>query len=69
MNRNILDEAHIHPAMRDAIAANQADIAREVKDAVAANGSLGSCVRVIRFATCNVADSEGSKGSTQRRRP
>lgn len=37
MSRLILDEAHIHPAIRGKIAANHADIVREVQDAVAAH--------------------------------
>lgn len=37
MSRPILDEAHIHPAIRGKIAANHADIVREVQDAVAAH--------------------------------
>ena len=37
MPRNILDEAHIHPAIRDRVASNHADIVREVQSAVAAN--------------------------------
>ncbi len=37
MARNILDEAHIHPAIRETIADNHADIVREVQAAVAAN--------------------------------
>jgi glutaredoxin-related protein len=37
MSRNILDEAHIHPAIRDTLANNQIDIVREVQDAIAAN--------------------------------
>ncbi len=37
MNRNILDEAHIHRAIRDTIAGNHADLVREVQAAVAAN--------------------------------
>lgn len=35
--RAILDEAHIHPAIRDAIATRHADIVREVGKAVAQN--------------------------------
>ena len=35
MPRSILDEAHIHPAVRDAVAASHADIVREVQSAVA----------------------------------
>ena len=38
MPRSILDEAHIHPAIREKIAENHADIVREVKAAIAANG-------------------------------
>ena len=37
MTRSILDEAHIHPAIRETIAANHADLVREVQAAVAAN--------------------------------
>lgn len=37
MSRQILDDAHIHPAVRDKIAGNHADIVREVQDAVASN--------------------------------
>ena len=37
MGRSILDEAHIHPAVRETVANNHADIVQEVKDAVAKN--------------------------------
>jgi glutaredoxin-related protein len=37
MARNVLDEAHIHPAIRDTIANFHADIVREVQAAIAAN--------------------------------
>jgi monothiol glutaredoxin len=37
MARSILDEDHIHPAVRDAITRSHADIVREVEEAVAAN--------------------------------
>ncbi len=37
MSRSILDEAHIHPAIREAVSGSHADIVREVQDAVAAN--------------------------------
>jgi len=37
MTRDILDEAHIHPAIRETIASNHADIVREVQAAVASN--------------------------------
>ncbi|MGA2549633.1 MAG: glutaredoxin domain-containing protein [Burkholderiaceae bacterium] len=37
MARNILDEEHIHPAIRGAIAASQSEIVNEVKQAIASN--------------------------------
>lgn len=37
MSRSILDENHIHPAIRPAITASHADIVREVQAAIAAN--------------------------------
>jgi len=37
MPRSILDESHIHPAIRDRIAGNHADIVREVQAAIAAH--------------------------------
>jgi len=37
MSRSILDTAHIHPAIRDRIANDHADIVREVQAAVAGN--------------------------------
>ena len=37
MARGILNEAHIHPAIRDTIANFHADIVREVQAAIAAN--------------------------------
>ena len=37
MSRGILDEAHIHPAIRDTIANNHADIVQEVRAAIAQN--------------------------------
>jgi len=36
-SRQILDEAHIHPAVREKVATNYLDIVREVQDAIAAN--------------------------------
>ena len=35
MSRSILDEAHIHPAIRETIANNRAEIVREVQAAIA----------------------------------
>jgi len=37
MSRSILDEAHIHPAIRETIAASHADIVQEVTAAIAGN--------------------------------
>jgi glutaredoxin-related protein len=37
MSRNILDEAHIHPAIRQTIADKHADIVKEVQATVAGN--------------------------------
>lgn len=37
MGRSILDEAHIHPAIRETIANNHADIVREVQAAISEN--------------------------------
>ena len=37
MPRPILDEQHIHPAIRDKVAGHHADIVREVQAAIAAN--------------------------------
>ena len=37
MTRPILDDAHIHPAIRERIAASHADIVREVQAALAAH--------------------------------
>ena len=37
MPRAILDEAHIHPAIRDAVANHEQEIVREVQAAIAAN--------------------------------
>ena len=38
MVRTILDEAHIHPAIRAAIAGNKAEVVREVQAAIAGSG-------------------------------
>ena len=37
MTRNILDDAHVHPAIRETIANHHADIVREVQAAIAVN--------------------------------
>jgi glutaredoxin-related protein len=37
MSRSILDEDHLHPAIRETVAGNHADIVREVQAAIAGN--------------------------------
>ena len=37
MARNILDDSHVHPAIRETIANGNAEIIREVQAAIAAN--------------------------------
>lgn len=37
MNRKILDDAHIHPAIRERVARNHAEVVERVQEAVAAN--------------------------------
>jgi len=37
MTRSVLDEAYIHPAIRQSITDSNADIVREVQDAIAGN--------------------------------
>ncbi len=37
MPRSILDETHLHPAIRERIARHHADLVKEVQDAIAAN--------------------------------
>jgi len=37
MGRSILDENHIHPAIRETVAGNHADIVQEVQRAIAGN--------------------------------
>ncbi len=37
MPRSILDEAHLHPAIREKVAGHHADLVREVQAAIAAN--------------------------------
>lgn len=37
MTRTILDDAHLHPAIRERVANNHADVVAEVRAAVAAN--------------------------------
>ena len=46
--RPILDEQHVHPAVRDKVATHHADIVKEVRDAIAANDPRADAL----FAQC-----------------
>ena len=61
MARNILDESHIHPAIREKIASNQADIVREVQAAIAANGVVvvGMAQNPFPRKACKLLDAAG----------
>ena len=52
MPRKFLDVSHIHPAIRETIAAHHLDIIREVEAAIATNA-------VCRFRTMRVGCSAG----------
>lgn len=49
MPRQVLDEAHIHPAIRDKIATYRSDILKEVQDAIAANDIVVVGMRMNPF--------------------
>ena len=49
MTRSILDEAHIHPSIREIIAGHHADIVREVQAAAAANDVVVAGMRQNPF--------------------
>jgi len=49
MARSILDEAHIHPAIRERIAAYRAEVVKEVQAAVVANPVVVVGMRMNRF--------------------
>ena len=61
MPRSILDEARIHPAIRDRIAGLNADIVKEVQDAVAANAIVvvGMRQNPMPKKACRLLDSAG----------
>jgi len=61
MSRQILAETHLHPAIRDTVSSLNADIVREVQDAVAANAVVVVGMRqnpMPRFAR-KLLDREG----------
>ena len=49
MARSILDEAHIHPAIRERIAGYRAEVVKEVQAAVAANSVVVVGMRMNPF--------------------
>jgi monothiol glutaredoxin len=61
MPRSILDEAHIHPAIRERIAANHADIVAEVMAAIAANDVVvvGMGQNPVPKQACKLLDAAG----------
>lgn len=79
MTRSILDEAHIHPAIRETIATRHADIVAEVQAAVAANDVVvvGMAQNPMPRKACRALDAQkiayqyleyGSYFNTWRRR-
>ena len=59
--RPILDEARIHPAIRDKVATYRADILKEVQDAIAANDIVIVGMRQNPFPrkACKLLDAAG----------
>ena len=49
MPRNVLDEAHVHPAIRERLAGYNANILREVQAAIAANDIVVVGMRINPF--------------------
>ena len=61
MSRNILDEAHIHSAIRETVAGNHADIVREVQAAIAAHSIVvvGMGQNPFPKKACKLLDAQG----------
>lgn len=61
MARSILDQAHIHPSIRETVAGNHADIMREVQAAVAANDVvvIGMAQNPFPKKACKLLDEAG----------
>jgi len=61
MSRQILEESHIHPAIRDRISALNADIVKEVQDAIAANAVVvvGMRQNPMPKKACKLLDGAG----------
>ncbi|HEY0587195.1 MAG TPA: glutaredoxin domain-containing protein [Pseudoduganella sp.] len=63
MTRIILDDAHLHPAIRERVAKNHADIVAEVQAAIAANRVVVVGMRQNPFPkkACRLLDALGTK--------
>lgn len=61
MTRSILDEAHIHPSIREIVSGNNADIVREVQSAMAANDVVvvGMTQNPFPKKACKLLDAAG----------
>ena len=61
MTRSILDEAHIHPSIREIVSGNHADIVREVQRAMAANdvAVVGMAQNPFPKKACKLLDAAG----------
>jgi glutaredoxin-related protein len=62
MSRSILDEAHIHPTIRDQIANSNVDIVREVQAAISANlvVVVGMSQNPFPRKACKALDARGT---------
>jgi len=62
MSRAILDEQHLHPAIRERVAKNHADIVAEVQSAIAANRVVVVGMRQNPFPrkACRMLDAQGT---------
>jgi monothiol glutaredoxin len=63
MSRKVLDDAHIHPAIRERLARNHADVVAQVQEAVAANAVVVVGMRQNPFPrkACRMLDSLGTQ--------
>lgn len=61
MTRSVLDEAYIHPAIREIIARHHAEIVREVQTAIAANAVVvvGMAQNPFPKRACRALDAQG----------
>jgi glutaredoxin-related protein len=63
MSRSILEEAKLHPAIREHVAQHEAGIVREVQEAVAANAVVvvGMAANPFPKKACKALDAAGVK--------